>query len=284
MWPLVVTDKTSPPDSLEGRGLQVVDLIDTHVHLDIPPLAADPQGAVLRAREQGVAQMITIGVDLESSEKAVALAGRFEGVYSAIGIHPHDADSASEDALKRLKDLASMPKVAAIGEIGLDFAKEYSPRARQKDAFIRQLDLALELSMPVIIHDRDAHEETLDILERYRDQGLKGVIHCFSADTAVAHRVLELGFFISVTGVITFPKTEVLKEAVKSIPLDRLMVETDCPYLSPVPFRGRPNEPARVVYVAREIARLKDITLEEAARCTSANARGLFRLPQPQCT
>ncbi|MGQ9499498.1 MAG: TatD family hydrolase [Dissulfurimicrobium sp.] len=274
-------DKAKSSDFLGWLDPLAIDLIDTHVHLDIQPLASDPHGAVSRAREQGVAQMITIGVDLKSSERAVALAGQFPGVFAAVGIHPHDADSASGDALVRLEGLASMPKVVAIGEIGLDFAKEYAPRAVQRDAFIRQLDLALKLSMPVIIHDRDAHNETLDILENYKKQGLRGVIHCFSGDAAVARRVLGLGFFISVTGVITFPKTDALKEAVISVPLDRLMVETDCPYLSPAPFRGRPNEPARVIHVAREVARLKDITLQEAARRTSANARVLFKLPAP---
>ncbi|MGC9022398.1 MAG: TatD family hydrolase, partial [Dissulfurimicrobium sp.] len=150
-------------DQTNTSGL--LDLIDTHVHLDIPPLSSDPQGVVLRAREHGVVQMITIGVDLDSSKRAISLAGRFRGVFAAVGIHPHDADSMSREAVKELERLASFQKVVAIGEIGLDFAKGYSPRARQRDAFVRQIDLALRLSMPVIIHDRDAHDEVLGILD-----------------------------------------------------------------------------------------------------------------------
>ncbi len=259
-----------------------LDLIDTHAHLDMAPLSDDQQGAILRAQEAGVSQIITIGTDLESSESAAALASRFAGVFAAIGIHPHDAALADSVALKRLEGLASLQKVVAIGEIGLDFAKEYPPKSLQKEAFISQLDLAKRANLPVVIHDRSAHEETLDVLAGFEGQGIGGVLHCFSGDIAMAERVFELGFFISVTGIITFPKTDALKDVVRQTPLQNLLIETDCPFLSPAPFRGRPNEPARVGYIAREISRLKNMPLEEVARCTSANARRLFRLPHPQ--
>ena len=258
-----------------------LDLIDTHAHLDIPPLSEDQSGAISRAEKVGVCQIITIGIDLASSKRNVDLAKQFSQVYAAVGIHPHDAKGASNWVYKELLELAGISNVVAWGEIGLDFAKEYSPRDIQRKVFRQQIQMAGQVDLPIIIHDRDAHVETVEILREEAAGTLRGVMHCFSGDGEVAKKVLDLGLFISITGIVTFSKAEVVKEVVRYVPLERLLIETDSPFLSPVPFRGKPNEPARVVHVAEEIARIKELPLEEVARCTSANARDLFRLPVP---
>jgi TatD DNase family protein len=258
-----------------------LDFIDTHAHLDIPPLSEDQPGAISRAEKAGVYQIITIGIDLASSKRSLELAEQFPQVYAAVGIHPHDAKGASDDVFKELLELACILNVVAWGEIGLDFVKEYSPREIQRKVFRRQIQMARQVDLPIIIHDRDAHVETVEILSEEAAGNLRGVMHCFSGDVEVARKVLDLGLFISVTGVVTFPRAEVVKEVVRYVPLERLLIETDSPFLSPVPYRGKPNEPARVIHVAEEIARIKKVPLKEVGRCTSANARGLFRLPAP---
>ena len=258
-----------------------LDLIDTHAHLDIPPLGGQEEEIVSRARDAGVTQIITVGVDLESSEKAVELASRFHNVYASIGVHPHDAKRVGDPEYDRLIDLSAHEKVVAWGEIGLDYAKNYSPPSVQKRCFVRQLHMALELGLPVIVHDRDAHDDVLEILEGEVKGKIRGVVHCFSGDKGIARRVLDLGFMISVTGVVTFPKADQLKEVVRYVPLERMFLETDSPYLTPVPYRGKPNEPARVFYVAKEVAGLKGVSIEEVARCTSKNARDFFNLSTP---
>lgn len=258
-----------------------LDLIDSHVHLDILPLAEDQSEAISRAEKAGVSQIITIGIDLASSKRNVELAKRFPQVYAAVGIHPHDAKGASDQAYKELLELAGIPNVVAWGEIGLDFVKEYSPRDIQLKVFYQQIQLARRVDLPIIVHDRNAHLETVEMLREEAAGTLKGVMHCFSGDVSLAKQVLDLGFFISVTGVVTFPKAKVVREVVSYVPLERLLVETDSPFLSPVPYRGKPNEPARVVHVAEEIAKIKEVSLQEVARCTSANARDLFKLPVP---
>jgi len=257
------------------------DLIDTHVHLDIPPLAGDQSGAIRRAEKVGVRQVITVGTDLASSKKNLELARQFPQVYAAVGIHPHDAKGASDEVYSELLRLAGIPNVVAWGEIGLDFVKEYSPRDIQLRVFRQQVRLAAGIALPIIVHDRGAHVETVEILREEAAGVLRGVMHCFSGDVKLARQVLDLGFFISVTGIVTFPKAKLVKEVVNYVPLERLLIETDSPFLSPVPYRGKPNEPARVVHVAEEIARIKEVSLQEVARCTSANARDLFRLPVP---
>jgi TatD DNase family protein len=259
--------------------IENLDVIDTHAHLDMAPLAADRVDVVERAKAAGVSQVLTVGTDADSSGKAVEVCSRFPGVFAAVGVHPQEAVTASDGLLNDVARLAEHPKVVAWGEIGLDFAVGSSPRDVQIDAFERQLTLAQGLGLPVIIHDRDAHTEVLEVLDAGCQRGLRGVVHCFSGDRDMARRVLDLGLFVSVTGIVTFPKAEGVREVVRYVPLNRLLIETDSPYLSPVPYRGRPNEPAMAVYVAREVARVKGITVGEVARCTSANARGLFGLP-----
>jgi TatD DNase family protein len=258
-----------------------MDLIDTHVHLDIPPLADDQSGVISRAEKTGVRQVITIGIDLVSSRKNLELAEQFPQVYAAVGIHPHDTKGALSNVYKELLKLAVSPKVVAWGEIGLDFVKEYSPRDIQRKAFRQQIQMAEQVDLPIIIHNRGADAETVHILREESSGALRGVMHCFSGDVKVARQVLDLGFFISVTGIVTFPNAKVVKEVVRYVPFERMLIETDSPFLSPVPYRGKPNEPARVIHVAEEIARIKNMPLEEIAQCTSDNARGLFRLPVP---
>lgn len=258
--------------------------IDSHAHLDMQPLVDSLPDVMHRAAANRVEQVMTIGVDLPSSQKALELAAMWPQVFCAVGIHPHDASRIPsfewlEKQLNaiRLQDAAC--KIKAVGETGLDFAKEYSPRAAQFQAFRWHLDLALEWGVPVVVHDREAHEQTLDVLAEYAARGLAGVLHCFSGDTETARRVLDMGFYVSVSGVVTFSKADVLREAVRFTPLDRLLIETDSPFLAPVPYRGKTNEPGYVRYVAEEIARLKCLTLEEVATCTTRNAQVLFALP-----
>jgi TatD DNase family protein len=260
--------------------MSALDLIDTHAHLDISPLSNQVEDILLKAKDAGVSQVITMGIDLESSERAVALAEKYHQVFASVGIHPHDAKNASESVFGKLKGLAKGQKVVAWGEIGLDYAKKYSSKNVQKKIFELQLGCARESELPVIIHDRDAHQDVLEILKVY-GRGIKGVFHCFSGDIDFLREILNMGLYVSVTGIITFPKAEGLREVISYVPLDSLFLETDCPFLSPVPFRGKANEPARVLHVAEEVAKVKDISIEEVASCTSRNARGFFNLPVP---
>jgi TatD DNase family protein len=286
VWYVVFASSSIPCDwlmplsSATMNNIEKLDVIDTHAHLDIAPLAADRAAVVERARAAGVSQVLTVGIDADSSRRAVEICSGFPGVFAAVGVHPHEARAASDALLSHLAKLAEHPRVVAWGEIGLDFVLGSSPRDVQVQAFERQLALAQGLGLPVIIHDRDAHAEVLDVLDAGYQRGLRGVVHCFSGDRDMVRKILDLGLFVSVTGIVTFPKAEVLREVVRYVPLSCLLIETDSPYLSPVPYRGRANEPAMVVHVLREVARVKGITVEEVARCTSANARGLFGLPR----
>ncbi len=258
-------------------------LVDTHVHLDISPLDSDVAGVMARAAEAGVCQVITIGIDEASSKRAIACAAEFENVFASVGVHPHDASRVNEGTFMRLESLAASCRdnLVAWGEVGLDFAKEYSPRQAQMEVFVTQIELARSLSLPLVIHARDANKEALEILEGSGRRGITGVFHCFSGDVDVARRVLDLGFYISITGVVTFRNADVTREVAAFVPEDRLLLETDSPFLSPVPFRGRPNEPARTALVAREIARVRGVATEEVACFTTRNARALFGLPRP---
>lgn len=257
-------------------------LIDTHAHLDM--LGAGPgavDGILEEAFNAGVAQVITIGIDLETSKVAATLAEHYRNVFAGVGVHPHDAAKTDEKTWDRLQDIAGSEKVVAWGEIGLDYARLYSPEDVQKQVFGHQLDIAAAMGIPVIIHDRDAHDDTMQILKPFAQKGLKGVFHCYSGDREMARMVLDMGFYISITGVVTFKNAAELRDVVAFVPLDRIMVETDSPFLSPVPFRGKRNAPARVKIVAEKIAEIKSVPIKEVARCTSSNARALFGLPLP---
>lgn len=251
-------------------------LTDSHAHLEMREFDRDRDEVVRRAAAAGVKRIVTVGTTLSECEKAAAIAAANPSVYAAIGIHPHEVKSIRKETYDRLKKIAGGEKIVAYGEIGLDFFRNISPPDVQVRRFGEQLELARELSLPIIIHDRDAHRETVSML---KESGIgRGVIHCFSGDYAMARECLDMGFYISVPGTVTFPKSERLREIVAKVPLDRLLVETDCPYLTPVPHRGQRNEPAYVAHTARKIAEVKKTPFEETARVTSENAARVFGL------
>lgn len=256
-----------------------MELIDTHCHLTFEPLAEDVPGVVARSRAAGVTSWITVGTHLEDSRRAIELAGRYENMYATVGIHPHDAHSADPHALEELKRLGRREKVVAIGETGLDFHYNFSKQPDQQRVFAAHLEIAGELDLPVVIHSRNAFDETLEILDR-SGKGLKGVVfHCFSGSAEQARLVLDRGYLVSFTGVVTFKNAEMTREAAKTVPLDRLMIETDCPYMSPEPVRSRkPNEPALMVHTAACLAQLKDVSVEDLAQASTRTAIDFFRL------
>lgn len=257
-----------------------MNLIDTHCHLTFEPLVDEVEAVVARSREAGVTGWITVGTSLEDSHKVVELAGRYENMYAAVGIHPHDAREADEQALASLKELAGADQVVAIGETGLDFHYNFSKQPDQKRVFAAHLEMARELNLPVIVHSRNAFDETIEILDRH-GEGLRGVVfHCFGGSAEQAKLLLQRGYHISFTGVVTFKNAQMAREAVAAVPLDRLMVETDCPYMSPEPMRKqKPNEPALMVHTAGLLAELKGVGPDEFGRRSTDTARGFFGLP-----
>jgi TatD DNase family protein len=258
--------------------------LDTHAHLDDRRFASDLDACLGRAQAAGVLTIITVGTDLASSEAALALAGRCPQIYAAVGIHPHEAASVQPADFRRLGELAREPKVVAVGETGLDFYRDLAPRPVAEALFRQHLELALSADLPVIIHSRQAHDAVLDILESrpHRASGRPhrptGVLHSFDGPLATARRALDLGLCISFTGVLTYPNAEGLRQVASQLPLDRILLETDCPYLAPQPYRGKRNEPAYVVAVAETLAQLHGLPLADVARITSESARRLFRL------
>jgi len=262
-------------------------LIDTHCHLDFDRFDTDREAVVARAVGQGVAAIINPGVDLGSSRAAIALAERYDLVYAGVGVHPTATDQLDRAALRALRELAQHPKVVAIGEIGLDYYWPNQPHrdwpcaspATQRTAFRRQLDLAAEMGLPVIIHDREAHTDVMIALED--SPGVTGVLHSFSGDLDLAEWAVDLGYYVGITGPVTFKKSHDMQAVARRIDFERLLVETDAPFLAPVPHRGRRNEPAHVRIVAQEIARLRNCDLDQVTRRTGENARTLFRrLPE----
>jgi TatD DNase family protein len=247
-------------------------LVDTHAHLDNEAFAADLPAVLERAREAGVERIVTIGTDLESSRRARALAEAHPRIWFAAGIHPHDADRPGE--VNALREIASHPRAVALGETGLDLAKNYSSVPNQKDLFVRHLEIARDLDKPVTIHCREAHAELYPILRAHAP--LRGVIHCFSGRWEDAELYLGLNFYLSIAGPVTYPSAKGLRETVQRIPLDNLLVETDCPFLPPQKFRGQRNEPSYVRYAAEEIAAVQGVPVEEVLKATSRNARNLF--------
>ncbi len=251
-------------------------LIDTHAHLDMPEFDSDRNEVIKGARQDGIDYIITVGIDLESCRSAVQLAEEIDFVYAIVGIHPHNAKDVDDKSYDILREYARHEKVRALGEMGLDFFRNHSPREVQLRRFREQVALAREVKLPVVIHDRDAHRETMDILKEEKALEVGGVIHCFSGDYAMASACMDMGFYISVPGTVTFTKAQTLQEVVRRIPLERVLIETDCPFLAPVPFRGKRNEPAYVQYTARAIADIKKLSFETVAAVTSQNARLLF--------
>jgi TatD DNase family protein len=260
-------------------------LIDTHCHLNFDSYDADRDQVIARAAESGVTRVINPGVDQPSSQAAVDLAARYEGIFAAVGIHPNDTAAFSNADLGWIESLAKQPKVVAIGEIGLDYHWQDSPKEMQFQAFEAQLGLAARLELPVIIHNREASEDVIAILENWardlppalRDRA--GVLHSYSAPRSVAERALAAGFYLGFTGPITFKNADDLRRIAVAVPLDRILVETDGPFLTPSPYRGKRNEPAYVTLVTERIAALKTIPVEQMAAATTTNAERLFRLP-----
>lgn len=251
-------------------------LVDSHAHLDGSQYTDDRDATIQRAHDSGISHILTIGCDLESSAASVALATKHEKIYAAVGVHPHDASEISAESLQQLEKLLARPKVVALGEIGLDFYRDRSPRDVQRNAFRQQIRLARKVGKPIIVHDRDAHDEVLQILEEENAAEVGGVLHCFSGDTAMAKKCLEIGFYLSFPGTITYPKNDAAREVVKAISIDRMLIETDCPYLSPQKFRGKRNEPAYVRYTAEKVAEIKGLSIADVARITSRNCFDLF--------
>jgi TatD DNase family protein len=258
-------------------------LIDTHCHLDFNHFNKDRDAVVARAVDQGITAIVNPGVDLSSSRAAVALAERYGPVYAAVGVHPTSTDELDKQAIHSLRELAQHPKVVAIGEIGLDYYWPNQPHRdrpcaspqTQRAAFRRQLDLAAELGLPVIIHDREAHTDVMMGLED--SQGMIGVLHSFSGDLALAEWAVDLDFYVGITGPVTFKKSQNMQEVARYIDFERLLIETDAPFLTPHPFRGRRNEPAHVRFVAQEIAQLRGCDLVNVVQRTTKNAQTLFR-------
>jgi len=257
-------------------------LIDSHCHVAEPEFDADRDAVLARAAANGVSTLVCVGAtgSAEANRPAVALAGRagLPGIVATVGIHPHHASTGDDAAFSVLEGLAAAPGVVAVGETGLDFHYDFSPREAQRAAFVRTIDLARRVVLPLVVHVREAHAEAAELLRVEGAAAVGGVIHCFTGDRDDARRYLDLGFHVSVAGIVTFKNADALRTAVRTVPLDRLLIETDSPYLAPVPHRGRRNEPAWVRVVADAVAAVRGETFDTVAAATAENARRLFRL------
>ncbi|HBL69251.1 MAG TPA: hydrolase TatD [Firmicutes bacterium] len=252
--------------------------LDSHVHLDDARFAEDREQVIQRALDAGVTTMINVGADMKSTRESLRLAKGYPGIiYAAVGIHPHDAKSATENDYSELEGYLAQPEVLAVGEIGLDYHYDLSPREVQRTVFEQQLKLAVATDKPVIIHMREATQDTLNLLQQFTGR-LRGVMHCFSGSWETACAVLDLGLHLGFDGPLTFANAAKLREVAGKVPSDRILIETDCPYLTPVPYRGKRNEPAYVREVAAVLAELKKVDLEEIASLTANNARDLFSI------
>ena len=251
-------------------------LIDSHAHLEMKDFDKDRNRVIARAVEAGVRHIITVATTIPDGHKALDIAQKNESVFLSIGIHPHEAKDIREGDYAELRSLSKEKKVVAFGEIGLDFYRNHSPRQVQLARFRELLRLGKDLQLPIILHDRDAHEEILKILREEGNGRWRGVFHCFSGDVPLAKKVIQMGFFISIPGTVTFSKATTQQEVVRCIPLEKILLETDCPYLAPEPYRGKRNEPAFIRNTAEKVASLKSLSFEDVCRITSLNARALF--------
>lgn len=249
-------------------------LFDTHAHLLSERFDADREALISELPLRGLAGCIEVGTDIEFSDRAQRLAEQTDYIWAAVGVHPHDSADAPEDYIERLTEIAARPKVVAIGEIGLDYHYDFSPRDVQRRVFGRQLELARRLNLPVVIHMREATQDTLAMLREH--EGIKGVMHCFSGSAETAEICVGMGLHVAFTGSVTFKNARKVVEAAAAVPLERLMAETDCPYLSPEPVRGRRNEPSNVRYVLEKLAEIKGVPADEMAEINIRNARELF--------
>jgi TatD DNase family protein len=262
-----------------------MELIDSHAHIDFPQFAEDRDAMLDRARTAGVTTLLAIGTGPgpEKLDSALPFAEQHDWIYATVGIHPHEAKEVTPSHLDELATLAKHPKVIAWGEIGLDYFYDHSPREVQQRLFRDQMDLAKEAKLPVVIHCRDAWPDCLNILEEvWRPAGLGGILHCFTSTVEDARRGIEMGFLVSFAGNSTYPKTQNLRDVAKALPLEKILIETDAPYLAPQAFRGKRNEPAYVAEVARTLASVRNLSPDELAAATSENFRRLFRLARPR--
>jgi TatD DNase family protein len=255
-------------------------LIDSHAHLGMPQFDRDRYEVIRRAIDAEVDFIFTVGTDIRDCRRAIEIARGNERVFAIIGIHPHNAKDINEGTFTDLRVLSQDERVKAIGEIGLDFFRKLSPKDVQMVRFRQQIDLAKELDLPIVVHARDAQKEVLTILREEEAGEIGGVFHCFSGDYDMARSCMDLGFSLSIPGTITFKNSSELREVIKRIPLDRILVETDCPFLTPMPFRGKRNEPAYVKITALKLAEVKGLPFDEVARITSKNAKRVFRLDE----
>jgi len=251
-------------------------LIDSHCHLDSEKFELDLEQVIQRAQENGVLQFVTIGTDFQSSQQALTLSKRFPGIYASVGFHPHEVKNLNSERFLEVSRLTDHPNVVAIGETGLDYFYKHSSPEQQIRWFREHIRLARTQKLPLVIHSRDAKEETLLILEEEKAFEVGGVLHCFTGDQDMANRGMALGFYISFSGIVTFSKATEVQEVVRKTPMDKILIETDCPFLAPVPFRGKRNEPVYIRSVAKKIAELKKMTLEEISMATSNNSQKLF--------
>lgn len=254
-------------------------LFDSHCHLDDERFDEDREAAIARMRENGVAYCACIGSDLPSSRRCLALAQQYDFIYAAAGVHPHEAKDAPQDYLQQLAALLAQPRCVALGEIGLDYYYDLSPRDVQKRVFDEQLALAWQLDKPVALHIRDAHGDAYDMLRAHAGKLPQGVVHCCSASAELVREYVKMGFYISFAGPITFKKAASVVAASQAVPLERLLIETDSPYLTPVPLRGQRNEPAYVRYVLEKQAKIHGVSPQELAQITTQNAKRLYRIP-----
>ncbi|MGE5703829.1 MAG: TatD family hydrolase [Clostridia bacterium] len=254
-------------------------LIDTHAHLNAPEFAEDQDEVIARARENGVSTIINIGFNAETIPTCIELAEKYDFIYAVVGWHPQDAKDFRDEHLDLLTELSRHPKVVGLGEMGLDYYWDTSPKDVQAEVFRKQIRLARKLNLPIVIHNRDAHQDLITILREEKAEEVGGIMHCFSGSWETAKMALDMNFYISFGGPLTFKNARVPKEVAVKVPLDRLLVETDCPYLTPHPFRGKRNETGYVRLVCEEMANLHGKTFEERAAITTQNAKKLFRLP-----
>ena len=252
-------------------------MIDTHAHLQWPTFDKDREEVIGRAFAAGLSEIVSVGYDLNASREAVQIANGHENIYSVVGIHPHNAKTMTASMLDSLRELAQNTKVVAIGEIGLDYYRDLSPRARQKETFKQQILLAKELDLPIVVHDREAHNDVLEVLRSF-GKDVNGVLHCFSGDLEMAEEVVDLGYSISIAGPVTFPSARILHQIVQHVPDQSIVLETDCPFLAPQSRRGERNEPQYVLETAKKVAELKGMQFDELVKLTSQNARRRFQI------
>jgi len=268
----VTTDSTLTISKFDSK------FIDSHAHLSHKPIATDIDGVIKRAAAAGVSDIVTVGIDYDDAKAAIEIAENFDNVFCSIGYHPHNAKSVDDKMLQKMETLAAHPKVVGYGEIGLDFYWNKSPHDKQEQVFFNQLKLAKRLNKPVVIHLRDAYAKGLEMMESLAPYPAKGVIHCFSGNEDDARSALDLGFYISIPGILTFKAAKSLQTIASYLPEDRILLETDCPFLAPIPYRGKVNEPAYMVHTAEKLAQIRGISLDKLANITRENTRKVFNL------